>query len=368
MVQTLGTYIHDVNKKQLVEAIKSIKMDMEYDSQKSAELLNAVFRFPDAVHKIIVSSATIQPHWMFALDSLLRTAVQAAVTILEPDVGANLEGSMGTGTPASGSGAVGTAYIGRGNGAAVAIALQARASERRSNLSPTGEADDDTVAPADISSDPVITSTTSGDPSTSTIQSPSPFGIGMSISGRLEDAPSPDTFSDTLESSLDQSQPLQQQQQQLQLHQQLLATLPTHQVLSSTMPISATGTTRERSGSFNSRRRTAPASCALAAMGDSPNAAAQHTCASCLPPAHVQSPLASGPAGVSREVPTSSPVAPPLYQKQPSVSVSSTATATSAAAAPAGAPAAALPVPEEHSTSGVSTLDSNLSGTHFSSC
>lgn len=373
MVHTLGTYIHDVNKKQLVEAIKSIKMDMEYDSQMSAELLNAIFRFPDAVHKIIISTATIQPHWMFALDSLLRTAVQAAVTVLEPDVGANLENSMAmaTATPASSGGVIfanapaNYAYIsGRaGNGnASMTTPLQTHALERRSTLSPADEGDDEVGASAD-GSDPVMISDGAGGDDPRLDLPPIGRSIAMSFSGRYDDVPSPDRVSESLDLSADSSQQLQQQPPpQQQAQQAVPVALPYH--LISPGP-AAPAVARDRSGSFNTRRRPAPSPAITGPLD---------------PVAHVQSPLVTSSSLREESPPT--PVLPALHHSS-SVSVSlahaaaaaaasvsvASASAIGAAAAGAGAGAGAagavLPLPEEHSTSGVSTLDSNHSGTDF---
>lgn len=69
--------------------------EMEYDMAALNELQLAIYVFHEAVSDILRQNhmSHIQPHWMFAVDNLLRSAVQAAITIVSPELGANIAGN-----------------------------------------------------------------------------------------------------------------------------------------------------------------------------------------------------------------------------------------------------------------------------------
>ncbi|XP_041986234.1 mitogen-activated protein kinase kinase kinase 15 isoform X2 [Aricia agestis] len=87
----LKDYIMDPNRSVIERAITSLKEELDFDSIAINELHSAIYMFQEAVN-VVLRMHSIKPHWMFALDNLVRNAVQAAITVLSPELGANLAG------------------------------------------------------------------------------------------------------------------------------------------------------------------------------------------------------------------------------------------------------------------------------------
>lgn len=79
----LKDYIMDQNKAVIEQAITSLKEELDFDSNAINELHSAIYMFQEAVNAVL-RMHSIKPHWMFALDNLVRNAVQAAITVLSP--------------------------------------------------------------------------------------------------------------------------------------------------------------------------------------------------------------------------------------------------------------------------------------------
>ncbi|XP_046962084.1 mitogen-activated protein kinase kinase kinase 15 isoform X2 [Vanessa cardui] len=87
----LKDYIMDQNRSVIERAIIALKEELDFDANAINELHSAIYMFQEAVN-VVLRMHSIKPHWMFALDNLVRNAVQAAITVLSPELGANLAG------------------------------------------------------------------------------------------------------------------------------------------------------------------------------------------------------------------------------------------------------------------------------------
>lgn len=79
----LKEYIMDQNRSVIEQAIITLKEELDFDSNAINELHSAIYMFQEAVNAVL-RMHSIKPHWMFALDNLVRNAVQAAITVLSP--------------------------------------------------------------------------------------------------------------------------------------------------------------------------------------------------------------------------------------------------------------------------------------------
>ncbi|XP_025097235.1 mitogen-activated protein kinase kinase kinase 5-like isoform X7 [Pomacea canaliculata] len=86
-------YILNTCQDSLREALGQLREDLQFDASALMEIMLALYHAQEAV-SFILKTHNIKPHWMFALDNLVRGAVQMAITILSPDLGANLAGNQ----------------------------------------------------------------------------------------------------------------------------------------------------------------------------------------------------------------------------------------------------------------------------------
>ncbi|XP_035233225.1 mitogen-activated protein kinase kinase kinase 15-like isoform X1 [Stegodyphus dumicola] len=91
LLEGLREYIPEQNKQPVQLAISHLKEEVEFDGIAVHQMHMALYIFQDAV-KAILRQQNIMPHAVFALDNLVRSSVQAAVSILSPELGDNLEG------------------------------------------------------------------------------------------------------------------------------------------------------------------------------------------------------------------------------------------------------------------------------------
>ncbi|XP_053977576.1 mitogen-activated protein kinase kinase kinase 15 isoform X2 [Hylaeus volcanicus] len=91
LMRALKDYIAEQNHEVIVTAIRTLKEELDFDSTAINHLNLAIYLFQTAVNEVL-RMHSIKPHWMFALDNLVRNAVQAAITVLSPELGANLLG------------------------------------------------------------------------------------------------------------------------------------------------------------------------------------------------------------------------------------------------------------------------------------
>ncbi|XP_029307843.1 mitogen-activated protein kinase kinase kinase 5 [Cottoperca gobio] len=90
LISYLGDNIRSPDRKQLTSSLLHLRATL-LSAEVSLNHLQAVlFSFQDAVKKVL-RQQQVKPHWMFALDNLLRQAVQDAITVLLPELKLELQ-------------------------------------------------------------------------------------------------------------------------------------------------------------------------------------------------------------------------------------------------------------------------------------
>uniref|UniRef100_A0A8C6WY45 mitogen-activated protein kinase kinase kinase n=1 Tax=Neogobius melanostomus TaxID=47308 RepID=A0A8C6WY45_9GOBI len=91
LINCLRNNIRSPDRRQLTTGLLTLRERLISEKVPLNSLQVVLFSFQDAVKKVL-RQQQVKPHWMFALDNLLRQAVQDAITVLLPGTGENLHG------------------------------------------------------------------------------------------------------------------------------------------------------------------------------------------------------------------------------------------------------------------------------------
>ncbi|XP_051870070.1 mitogen-activated protein kinase kinase kinase 15 isoform X2 [Pristis pectinata] len=85
IISILRDFIRFPERRVMANTISKLKLDLDFDSISINQFQLVLFGFQDAVNRVL-RHHNIKPHWMFAMDNIICRAVQAAVTILIPEL------------------------------------------------------------------------------------------------------------------------------------------------------------------------------------------------------------------------------------------------------------------------------------------
>lgn len=85
LIRAIRDFIMDQKKESFKIALYQLKTELlEHNSTATVDHLNyALLKFQDAVTTVL-RCVSIKPHWIFALDTIVRNAAQCGVMILSP--------------------------------------------------------------------------------------------------------------------------------------------------------------------------------------------------------------------------------------------------------------------------------------------
>ncbi|KAM9798260.1 mitogen-activated protein kinase kinase kinase 5 [Neosynchiropus ocellatus] len=85
LVVSLADFVRMADRKIIASTLSQLKLELDFDSTAISQLQVVLFGLQDAINKVL-RNHNIKPHWMFALDNIIRKAVQTAITILVPEL------------------------------------------------------------------------------------------------------------------------------------------------------------------------------------------------------------------------------------------------------------------------------------------
>merc|ERR550517_835903 len=89
LMDGIKAWLPEQNVQSLQATLSALIDALDFDGAKINQLNLALYRFQDAV-KTVLRKHQIKPHWMFALDNLVGSAIQAVILVLQPELGAIL--------------------------------------------------------------------------------------------------------------------------------------------------------------------------------------------------------------------------------------------------------------------------------------
>ncbi|CAG9856880.1 unnamed protein product [Phyllotreta striolata] len=85
LMDGLKAYLTEQSMTVVESTVRQLKEELNFDSAAINQLQFAVYLFQESVNDVL-RLHPIKPHWMFALDNLVRSCIQAAVTVLTPEL------------------------------------------------------------------------------------------------------------------------------------------------------------------------------------------------------------------------------------------------------------------------------------------
>ncbi|CAH0558775.1 unnamed protein product [Brassicogethes aeneus] len=89
LMEGIRQYIVENHYAAVDYAVKQLKEELDFDATAINQLQFAVYFFQESVNEVL-RARPIKPHWMFALDSLIRRGVEVTINVLSPELGQNL--------------------------------------------------------------------------------------------------------------------------------------------------------------------------------------------------------------------------------------------------------------------------------------